>query len=172
MCKSNCVWKKRQCWSKGPFSPRSCKSWPWKIALISWSRSIFFLCTCVIPFVMLKYTVGGGRCWGWVEGFKVCCGAIRREVDFLHEGGFQCPIVCMHLVACGCVHVPTSIFNVCVFVFSLVERPGESYFSIFESWPSLFSIPWRHGAFVIQVAGIVTSGASVWEDGGQEYHVW
>lgn len=25
---------------------------------------------------------------------------------------------------------------------------------------------------MIQVAGIVTSGATVWEDGGQECHVW
>lgn len=34
--------------------------------LIAW-----YFCTCVIPFVMLKCTVGG------VEVIKVCCGAIK-----------------------------------------------------------------------------------------------
>lgn len=80
----------------------------------------------------------------------------------------------MHLVAlglCGRTHVPTFIFNVFIFVCSLVERPGESYLPMFESWLSLFSIPLWHGAFVIGVAGIVTSVAIVWEDGGQEYQV-
>lgn len=45
--------------------------------------------------------------------------------------GFHCPIV--HASTYTCVYVPTSIFNVCVFVCALIQRPGESYFSIFES---------------------------------------
>lgn len=80
----------------------------------------------------------------------------------------------MHLVALGLrgrAHVPKYIFNVFIFVCSLVERPGESYLPMFESWLSLFSIPLWHGTFVIGIADIVTSVASVWEDRGQEYQV-
>lgn len=63
-----------------------------------------YFCTCVIPFVMLKRTVRvGGWCSGRVEGIKVCCGAIKGEMDFCR--GFHCPIVYMHLFACVCVHV-------------------------------------------------------------------
>lgn len=79
----------------------------------------------------------------------------------------------IHLDACVSVGVRMCQhpFLMFLFVCFLTERPWETYFSILESWPSLFSIPWRYSAFVIQVAGIVTSGATVWEDGGHVYHI-
>lgn len=86
--------------------------------------------------------------------------------------GFHCPIVCMHLLARMRVRVPASIFLVaasaCVSPFSSQERLISPYLSHDRH---CFPFPGDTGAFVIQVAGIVTSGAAAWEDGGQEYHV-
>lgn len=129
-----------------------------------------YFCTCVIPFVMLKHTVGEG-CWNWFRESRCIMGQSREEWNLQHISLSYCAYASGHRGLCRRVHVSAFIFNVRIFVCSLMERPGESYFSIFESWPSLFSIPWRHSAFVIQVAGIVTTGATVWEEEGQEYNV-
>lgn len=83
---------------------------------------------------MLKCAVGGGGGLpGWVEGIKVCCGAIKGERDFAGNSLSYCIYASARMCVCVCARVPTSIFNACVFVCSLIQRPGESYFSISES---------------------------------------
>lgn len=71
-------------------------------------------CTCVIPFVMLKCTAGGGR-WG---GWRISrCVVGQSRLSWILQG-----ISLSHCVYASadhmCVCVPTSIFNVCVFCVS------------------------------------------------------
>lgn len=91
-----------------------------------------YFCTCVIPFVMLKYTVGEG-CWNGLRESRCVVGQSRGSWILWWISLSYCVYASGRMGLCGCVHVPTSIFNVCIFVLSLVELPGESYFSIFES---------------------------------------
>ena len=69
---------------------------------------------------------------GWVEGIKVCCGAIEREMYF---AGDFIVLLCICICLCVCVHVPTYISNVLVFVFVcfLAQWLGESHLYVTES---------------------------------------
>lgn len=83
-----------------------------------------YFCTCVIPFVMLKHTVGGGR-WNGLREPRYVVGQ-SRERWILQLISLSCcvnPSGCKGV--CGRTHVPTSIFNVCIFVCSLGEWPGS-----------------------------------------------
>lgn len=75
-----------------------------------------YFCTCVIPFVMPKCTVGE-RCGNGRGNQGVLWGSQRRDRFYRR---IHCPIVCMHLGGCVCLHVPASIFNARVFVCSLI----------------------------------------------------
>lgn len=114
MCKSNCVWNKKNNADLKAYSVPADVN-PGLENCINKLITQYF-CTCVIPFVMLKRTVGGERRDAGIQGIKVCCvvGLMKSEWDFAEN--FIVPIVYMHLVTCVCyVRVPASIFNARVF---------------------------------------------------------
>lgn len=81
-----------------------------------------YFCTCVIP---LCDVMRGA------EGIKVCCGPIKAEMGFAADFiVLLCICICSHVCMCMCQH---PFLMSASFVCSLIQRPGESYFSIFES---------------------------------------
>lgn len=99
----------------------------------------------------------------------MCCGTIKGEMDF--AGDFivlLCVCICSRVCVCMCQHPFLVAASACVSSFSSQESLISPYLSHDRH---CFPFPGDTGAFVIQVAGIVTSGATAWEDGGQEYHV-
>ncbi len=76
-----------------------------------------YFCTCVIPFVMLKCTAGGG-CWDGCRESRCVVGQSRERWILQGISLSYCVYASARVCVCVCarVHVPMSNFNVIVFV--------------------------------------------------------